>query len=65
MTIDLRPVFFIIGVLLTVVACAMALPLLADLAERNPDWQVFLAAALVTLFVGVALAFACRSGVRT
>jgi trk system potassium uptake protein TrkH len=61
-TIDLRPVFFIIGVMLTVVACAMALPLLADLAERNPDWQVFLAAALVTLFVGVALAFACRSG---
>ncbi len=59
--IDLRPVFFIIGVLLTVVACAMALPMLADLAERNPDWHVFFAAGLVTLFVGVALAFTCRS----
>ncbi len=58
--IDFRPVLFIIGTLLSVLAVAMLVPALADLAEGNPDWRVFVAAALVTLFAGVALMLTCR-----
>ncbi|MBI3451843.1 MAG: TrkH family potassium uptake protein [Rhodospirillales bacterium] len=53
--VDLRPVFFIIGVLLLVLATAMLLPMAADMAEGNPDWQGFAWAAAATLFVGGAL----------
>ena len=36
-------------------AFAMMLPAVVDAASGHPDWQVFAAAALVTLFVGVAM----------
>lgn len=58
--IDLRPVGFIIGVLLSVLASAMMLPALADAAARHQDWPVFIAAGSVTLFAGVSLVFTCR-----
>lgn len=57
---DLRPVLFVIGVLLTILAAAMLVPALFDLAIGNPDWSVFVAASAITLFVGVALAITSR-----
>ena len=59
---DFRPIFFVIGVLLTTVALAMLFPALADGIAGNPDWLVFLAASLFTLFIGVALALVNRTG---
>jgi trk system potassium uptake protein TrkH len=60
--IDLRPVAFVNGILLSILALAMLIPALVDLLIGHPDWQVFTAAALVTLFVGVALVLTSRSG---
>jgi trk system potassium uptake protein TrkH len=60
--LDLRPVFLIIGALLSVLASAMTLPALVDLASDNGDWQVFAAAGITTLFVGVSLVLMNRSG---
>ena len=60
--IDLRPVLFIIGILLAILATAMVIPAIADAAAGHPDWQVFAAAALLTLFVGVSLILTTRSG---
>lgn len=59
--IDLRPVFFVIGILLTILSATMILPMLADIAARHEDWSVFAASAAVTLFVGVALVFTNRA----
>jgi trk system potassium uptake protein TrkH len=53
--IDFGPVFFIVGLLLTLLASAMFVPALVDLATGHPDWQVFTGAAAITLFVGVSL----------
>jgi trk system potassium uptake protein TrkH len=61
MRLDLRPIYFIIGLLLNTLAVGMLLPAAVDLAEGNPDWQVFMLSAGVTLFVGLALVFAGRS----
>jgi len=61
MKLDLRPIYFIIGLLLMTLACGMLLPMAVDLAQGNPDWQVFMLSAGVTLFVGMALALAGRS----
>ncbi|SDG41301.1 trk system potassium uptake protein TrkH [Limimonas halophila] len=60
--IDLRPVLFVIGILLSVLAAAMLVPAAVDLGYGNPDWQVFLASAAVTVFVGVSLILTTRTG---
>lgn len=53
---DLRPVLFVTGVALSVLAVAMALPAIVDYVHGDPDWRVFSASAAVTLFLGGALA---------
>ncbi|MGE0714490.1 MAG: TrkH family potassium uptake protein [Alphaproteobacteria bacterium] len=58
----LRPIFHVIGLLLAVLAAAMALPVLVDWFDGHESWRGFAASAVVTLFVGVALALACQPG---
>ena len=59
--ITVGPVLFIIGLLMSLLAVAMGLPAIADLATGNPDWQVFAGSAAVSLFVGVSLMLTTRS----
>jgi trk system potassium uptake protein TrkH len=59
---DLRPVLFVIGILLSILAVAMVIPAVFDFAAGHADWQVFALAAAVTLFVGVALTLTTRVG---
>ncbi|HSV29846.1 MAG TPA: TrkH family potassium uptake protein [Candidatus Omnitrophota bacterium] len=59
--IDLRPVLRIVGIVLCVLAVAMAVPMLADLAARNGDWQAFLISGGITLFMGLALVLGAQT----
>jgi trk system potassium uptake protein TrkH len=59
---DFRPVFLVIGILLTTLAVFMCIPAIVDWSVGHPDWQVFMASAGLTLFVGVAMAFASNTG---
>ncbi|HEX6144885.1 MAG TPA: TrkH family potassium uptake protein [Geminicoccaceae bacterium] len=59
--IDWRPIFLVIGILLIILALFMLPPMVADLAAGHPDWQVFMAAASLTLFSGVSLLLMHRS----
>jgi len=52
--IEFRPIVFFLGVLLIALAGAMLVPAGVDAASGNPDWQAFLGAAALTLFVGVS-----------
>ncbi len=58
---DLRPVFLVIGLALSVTALAMCLPAVVDAVHGNDDWLVFAALAAVTMFVGQMLAVANRT----
>jgi len=58
---DFRPIFQVIGWLLTTLAVGMCIPAGADAIVGNPDWQVFAISAAVTLFIGVAMVLACHS----
>ena len=62
--IDFRPVLFIIGILVSTLAVAMFVPAAADLAVGNVEWQVFGAAAALTLFIGLMLVAMTRGSVR-
>lgn len=53
--IDIRPVAFVIGIMLSALGVAMLLPALAELAVGGNFWAPFLGSAALTGFVGVAL----------
>ena len=59
--VDLRPVLFVLGILLATLAAAMLVPAVVDAAHGGPDWSVFVLSAGVTLFVGIGLYLANRS----
>ncbi len=58
--IQSRFVVFILGIFLTILAVAMAIPALMDLLYRDPDWVYFGESAAITGFVGVLLTLAFR-----
>ncbi|MEE8141330.1 MAG: potassium transporter TrkH, partial [Alphaproteobacteria bacterium] len=59
--IDLRPVVFIIGILISILAVAMVIPAAVDFSADHADWQVFAVAAAITFFIGVAMVLTTRS----
>src|SRR3546814_17222764 len=61
---ELRPIVFILGILLSVLAIAMVIPAIVDIAVGHPDWPVFLVAAGVTLFVGVSMMLTTRASLK-
>ncbi|MCS6878579.1 MAG: TrkH family potassium uptake protein [Geminicoccaceae bacterium] len=54
------PILSVTGILLLLLAAAMLVPMLADLAVGHPDWQVFAASAAFTAFFATALVLANR-----
>ena len=60
--IDPRPIAFVNGVLLLILAVAMLIPAAVDLVSGHGDWQVFMASSGLTAFIGGALTISCRSG---
>jgi trk system potassium uptake protein TrkH len=67
--LDVRPIFFVIGLLLVILSAGMGVPALADIVTGHANWQVFAGAAGACLFIGVTLILtmrteAARMGVR-
>ncbi|WP_233193012.1 TrkH family potassium uptake protein [Acidimangrovimonas sediminis] len=60
--IDLRPVGFVLGLLLTALGAAMLAPLAVDLWDGSRNWQAFFEAAVFTSLTGAMISVACRSG---
>jgi trk system potassium uptake protein len=60
----LRPVFFILGMMLIHFGTAMAFPAVADLVVGNDEWRVFVASGAVTVFTGGLLLLANRGPVE-
>lgn len=56
--IKVRPILFVLGLLLCILAAAMVLPAIIDIADNNSGWQVFVASALLTFFIGGLLVVA-------
>ncbi len=60
--IDLRPIAAVLGVLLAILGTTMMIPALVDFGAGEGDYLVYVAAAAVTMFVGLSLWLAGRSG---
>ncbi|MFO1242270.1 MAG: TrkH family potassium uptake protein [Rickettsiales bacterium] len=56
----LQPIFYVLGIILTIYAGIMLLPMLVDLYHGHDDWRVFAISSMVTGFVGMSLYFTHR-----
>lgn len=61
--LDLRPVGYVIGLIVAIVGATMLIPMLTDLAQGNGHWPVFLECFLLTTTTGVFMALGCANGV--
>jgi len=59
---DFRPIVLVTGTLLAILAAVMCIPATIDYFTGYPDWETFTISAGVTLFVGVGMALASRTG---
>ena len=61
---DLRPVGYVIGLLVACLGVSMLLPMALDLADGNAHWHIFLECAIITALTGGLIALACVNGVQ-
>jgi trk/ktr system potassium uptake protein len=62
--LDLRPVGYVIGLLVAALGVTMLVPLLVDVYYGNGHWVVFAESAVVTILTGGLIALGCLNGVR-
>lgn len=60
--VDLRPVAYVLGLLVVILGVAMLAPMVTDYVSGNGNGQAFLEAALICHLAGGLTAIACRSG---
>jgi trk system potassium uptake protein TrkH len=61
--IDLRPVGYVIGLLVAVLGVAMLAPMIVDLQNGDPHWYIFAEGAIITTLCGTLMAIASKNGV--
>jgi len=59
---DLRPIGYVIGLLVAVLGTTMLLPMAADIVEGEGHWPAILQAAVLTTLTGGLIALACANG---
>ena len=60
--IDLRPVGYVIGLLVAALGLTMVPPMLVDIAAREGHWQVFAESSLMTFMIGGLISLSCQNG---
>ncbi len=60
---DLRPVGYVLGLLVSVLGATMLIPMGMDLYAQNGHWASFAESALVTIVIGGLLTLACANAV--
>ncbi len=62
--LDLRPVAYIIGLLVVILGAMMVFPFLIDLHDGRGEWPVFLESSVFCILVGGLLALSCGNAVK-
>jgi trk system potassium uptake protein TrkH len=60
---DLRPVGYVLGLMVLSLGVAMCVPLAADLAVGNDHWGAFAEAAAITVMIGLLVTLSCANAV--
>ena len=59
--LDLRPVGYVIGLLVAVLGIAMLVPMALDIVDGNDHWHAFAESAIITLVIGGVIAMSCSN----
>lgn len=59
---DLRPVGYVVGLLVAMLGLTMLFPMAVDIAEGQGHWPVFMESAVLTILVGGLVSLSCQSG---
>ncbi|WP_204115482.1 TrkH family potassium uptake protein [Shimia biformata] len=59
---DLRPVGYVVGLLVAMLGLTMFLPMLVDLVEGQGHWGTFFQSGLLTVITGGLISLSCQSG---
>ena len=59
---DIRPIGYVIGIIVAFLGLMMIFPMALDLADRNPHWRVFAQAGAMTTLSGLFVSMACSNG---
>ena len=62
--LDLRPVGYVIGLLVAVMGATMVFPMLVDLYEGQGHWTAFAESALISILIGGLTALACANSLK-
>ncbi len=62
---DLRPIGYVIGLLISFLGMTMILPMVVDIIDQRSQWVSFAASALVSILVGGTMALSCANSVRS
>ena len=62
---DLRPVGYVLGLLVFCLGVTMLVPMAADLIAGNGHWGAFAEAAVITSMLGLITSVACANGLRS
>ena len=62
--LDLRPVAYVIGLLVVILGAMMVFPFLIDLYDGRGEWPVFLESGLICILSGGLLALSCGNSVQ-
>lgn len=62
--LDMRPVGYVVGLLVMALGLTMLAPMMVDIAEGREHWPVFAQSAILTVVVGGLMAMTCRTGVQ-
>ncbi|MGE4313051.1 MAG: TrkH family potassium uptake protein, partial [Pseudobdellovibrionaceae bacterium] len=54
---NFRAIFYVIGILLSILGASMGIPALVDITHNNPEWKGFVFCMVFTLFSGGMLTF--------
>ncbi|MBO9398299.1 TrkH family potassium uptake protein [Shimia sp. R9_1] len=60
--LDLRPVGYVIGLLVAILGATMFVPMAVDLIDGTRHWEAFFVSAVVTCLTGVLVSLSCHNG---
>ncbi len=62
--LDIRPVGYVIGLVVVALGASMLIPMALDMISDNGHWGIFAESAILTMLCGGLVSLACSNGVR-
>src|SRR6056300_1959940 len=59
---DIRPIGYVIGIIVAFLGVMMIFPMILDFADGNPHWRVFAQAGAITTLSGLFVSISCSNG---